>query len=405
MSNSKIKMVTAPIMNVNGFALLFTAQNNTNLQLPMARRFGQALSLSIAFMLEGRNTSNASFPILQLTASKGDVSLIVSIKQAQLTVTFNGIRQPIILSTRAPCVTDKWLNIAVTLSESGFNLFIDGQLASGAKTALTALTALTKSSLTVLSTLDQGQLGWPLLTNKQTNKEINTQQDPETAQIITAPVSFQVKFLRLWRADIYSQPQANADQCANNISETSPLAAYWRYQPLQYSSPAVSLTQRDFGTSSALPQWILHSENKTLEHCPLPLADVENTVSSYRPVYHLTAPQDPARQKNRKPPVIPVPAEDVNTDNTTVTADKNSVSRKINQPASSAAAKGEVEDVTANTVSKDNVSHKATSSIVGNHEKSSAEKNEIEDVTCTAKRKKKRRRIRIRIRIRKRSRS
>ncbi len=291
MTNNKMKMVAAPTMNINGFALLFSELKGTNLHLPMAPWFDQTLSFSIAIMIEGKSENERHIPILQLTSRKVGVAFILCIEQNRLTLIFNNGQQSTRLSAQAACDPDKWINIVVSLSEFGLNLFIDGQLQASAKIVLD----------TGLSAIDQGQLGWPEATSMQTSTE--------SAQANTTSMSFQVKFLRLWRADIYYQQPANESQCDNNVSDTDALVANWRYQAQQYPSPVQAISQRDLGTSSAVPQWIFNPDNNVIEHFPLPLANTNDSASSKLPVYHLAAPQDPERQKDMEAIVAPISDE------------------------------------------------------------------------------------------------
>ena len=57
MTMSKMKVVTAPLMNANGFALLFSQYKSTQLQLPISPWFEQALSFSVAIIVDDLNSN------------------------------------------------------------------------------------------------------------------------------------------------------------------------------------------------------------------------------------------------------------------------------------------------------------------------------------------------------------
>lgn len=293
-----MKKVTAPLIRSNGFALLFSQQRSSYLKLPLAPVFEKAISFSIGVKLEP-NQSNAArhddvIPLLQLSSDSSDEGsgalIDLHIKNNQIQTHFVNEEEALTLLVDSPCEIDKWINIAVCLSESGFHLFVNGEIQASSSC----------DSIERLATINQGLIGWHSQLN---DYEINS----EPAYVNSA--AYQVKFLRFWRADIYHAQQANTAQSIDDIGESDELLAHdepeknaliadWRYQPSPSSMPTDA--RLEFGMSDNAPQWVFNPDDEVIDHCPLPLvgSDDINALSTYQPVYHLAAPQDPARKNS-----------------------------------------------------------------------------------------------------------
>ncbi|WP_047042615.1 hypothetical protein [Vibrio mexicanus] len=292
MSMNTMKMVTAPLIRSNGFALLFSQQRSSYLKLPLAPVFEKGISFSIGVKLEPRQ-SNAAWhddviPLLQLSSDSSDEGsgafIDLHIKNNQIQALFVNEEEALTLLVDSLCETDKWINIAVCISESGFHLFVNGAIQASASS----------DSIEGLATINQGLIGWPSQLN---DYEINN----EPTYVNSA--AYQVKFLRFWRADIYHAQQANTAQSIDDLGESdepqkNALIADWRYQPSPSSMPTDA--RLEFGMSDNAPQWVFNPDDEVIDHCPLPLvgSDDINALSTYQPVYHLAAPQDPARKNS-----------------------------------------------------------------------------------------------------------